>query len=187
MADFNDLLLKMHDHTFMQVIESLKFGAGRKLRHASAQLFSLMLMALIFGSSCSKGEEQPSNVYPQCKVISSFYDGSRDGFQIFSFEFEEDCIVFQLGYSGGCGEHTFDLVKTDPQSGLPFPSSFNGAFDADNDEIATYQLVHDDGDDSCQAFFQASVGFDLNSLRLPDRDRVHFRIKDVPGLLVYQY
>jgi len=145
-------------------------------------VMALCVLVLLQLSSCSKTNEQPSNDYPSCKPLLQIYEGGEDGFQIFSFEFQESCLVFQLGYSGGCGEHTFDLVKEDG-SDTVFP---NFQEDVEN-IVSTYKIVHDDGDDRCQAYFSADVSFDLNSLQVGNTDRVYFRIKDVPGLLVYQY
>lgn len=64
-----------------------------------------------------------------------------------------DCLQVKLSYSGGCKEHTIDLVLIQP-SGI------------DNSTIPTFEISHNANGDMCEAYFTKELRFDLTPLKL---------------------
>lgn len=140
----------------------------------------LMALCFLFGA-CAKETPLPDNTdFPYCAKLSPSYEGNEGGFQILSAYFEDDCMVFNLAYSGGCNQHYFHLVKTDEQAA--------SWINPETRTISTYTLYHDDAGDACQAYFEADVSFDLTTLRVEGAEKVAFYVDGLnDNLFIYRY
>lgn len=75
-----------------------------------------------------------------------------DGFDLISVTIEDDCLVLEVGYSGGCTDHEFT-------------SCWDQSFAESNPVQAWLWVDHEAFDDLCQAYIQTTVSFDLTELR----------------------
>ncbi len=66
---------------------------------------------------------------------------------------DDDCLQIKISYSGGCKEHSIDLVRIQPS--------------ATNDStIPTFEISHNANGDMCEAYFTKELRFDLTPLKL---------------------
>ena len=61
------------------------------------------------------------------------------------------CIQIKVSYSGGCKEHTINLVRIPPS-------------ETDTTNIPTFEISHDANGDMCEAYFTKELRFDLKPL-----------------------
>ncbi len=83
----------------------------------------------------------------------------NDGFSLGNDMYEDvlfldgDILYVNVGYSGGCGEHDFDLL---------WDGSFQSA--EDEDQVDLY-LKHEGYGDMCEAYISTSLKFDLSVIK----------------------
>src|SRR5690554_1771267 len=63
-----------------------------------------------------------------------------------------DYVVFDVSYSGGCADHTFDLVTT-------------GAFTATYPPEVEVRLKHNNNGDGCRSVIDQKLYFDISQLQ----------------------
>lgn len=146
---------------------------------SSLSLFCILLVVLVGISSCKSKqavlapspqapapppapptpepkveEEEDATPFVNAVTISEGFNPEQLGASvtILSHSIEDRYLTLQIGYSGGCEEHSFDL-STD--------MSFMGA----SPPAATLYLVHHDNGDACEEYITETVMFDLSSVR----------------------
>jgi hypothetical protein len=82
-----------------------------------------------------------------------YNDAERDQFDIINVTVKNDLITFDIGYGGGCENHTFTLISKE---------AFMESWPVQVDIV----LSHDDKDDPCDAYLYESLIFDLTSLKI---------------------
>lgn len=76
----------------------------------------------------------------------------RDPVKINEVSLDDDCLVVNLSYGGGCEDHIVDLARIHPSCGTPpLPPP-------------TFEIRHDSKDDPCDAWLTETHSFDLSSL-----------------------
>ncbi|MBK6281544.1 MAG: NigD-like N-terminal domain-containing protein [Draconibacterium sp.] len=63
-----------------------------------------------------------------------------------------DCLQIKVSYSGGCKEHTINLVRIQLS-------------EKDTSNIPTFEISHNANGDMCEAYFTKELRFDLNPLK----------------------
>jgi hypothetical protein len=63
-----------------------------------------------------------------------------------------NCLQIKVSYSGGCKEHTIDLLRIQPS--------------ATSDSISVFEIRHNANGDLCEANFTKEFRFDLTPLKL---------------------
>ncbi len=85
-----------------------------------------------------------------------------------------DYIVFDVSYSGGCAEHTFDLVTM-------------GAFSATYPPEVEISLKHNNNGDGCRSVIDQKLYFNISQLKYDGTARVLLIIKNTDKTLEYNY
>lgn len=76
-----------------------------------------------------------------------------DAFDLTGLAIASDVLTADVGYGGGCETHDFTLCWPEP------------AFAESEPVQATLEITHDAHGDSCEAYFEGPVSFDLTPLR----------------------
>jgi hypothetical protein len=63
-----------------------------------------------------------------------------------------NCLQIKVSYSGGCKEHTIDLVRIQ--------------YSVTSDSIPVFEISHNANGDLCEAYFTKELRFDLTPLKL---------------------
>jgi len=96
---------------------------------------------------------QDTSEYNQVIIDNQKYeDADRDPFDIINVSINTDLIIFDVGYSGGCENHTFQLISKEM------------FMESDPVQIDVV-LSHDDKDDACDAYVYDTIVFDLTNLK----------------------
>ena len=104
---------------------------------------------------------------------------SMDPFRLDSVYIKGDFLFMQVGYSGGCSEHEFDLLRLPPNALEPPPI-----------ELA---LSHNANGDACEAYLTRWLVFSLVPIREEGKHEVKFLLRGSPemsayfGTFVYKY
>jgi hypothetical protein len=77
-----------------------------------------------------------------------------------------NCLQIKVSYSGGCKEHTIDLVLIQPSA-------------TNNPAIPTFEIRHNANGDMCEANFTKELRFDLTPLKLDGHKE--FELRANPG------
>ncbi len=87
----------------------------------------------------------------------------KDDIAIKSLEVQGDTLVARVMHSGGCKQHTYDLL-------------WNGTFQksAEGTNQAELVLAHDANGDSCEALLNRTASFDLTPLKRQWREHYQF-------------
>lgn len=72
----------------------------------------------------------------------------QDRYSLTSLEIEDDVLVLNVRYSGGCEQHLFDLV-------------WSGGFLKSLPPQVDLHLIHDANEDGCEALIAKNLRFDL--------------------------
>jgi len=65
---------------------------------------------------------------------------------------DNGCLYFKLSYSGGCSEHTIDLVRVSTDT-------------SGDDTTAYFQVVHDANNDLCEGWITREFRYDISPLK----------------------
>jgi len=96
---------------------------------------------------------QDASEYSQIIIENQKYsDTDRDPFDIINVSVNTDLIIFDVGYSGGCENHTFQLISKEM------------FMESDPVQIDVV-LSHDDKNDPCDAYIYDTIVFDLSNLK----------------------
>ncbi len=104
---------------------------------------------------------------------------SMDPFHLDSAYVKGDCLFMQVGYSGGCREHEFNLWRLPPNALNPPPI-----------EIA---LSHKSNGDVCEAYITRWLIYSLLPIREDGKHEVKFLLRGSPemsayfGTFIYKY
>ncbi len=77
---------------------------------------------------------------------------TRDPIKIHEAFVDGDCLQIKVSYSGGCKEHSINLVRIQPS-------------ETDTTNIPTFEISHNANGDMCEAYFTKELRFDLNPLK----------------------
>ncbi len=141
-------------------------------------LMTLGAIALLL-SNCSVNMHTANSVVPENAKeaildLSANVDQKTDAFRIKHMEQVGDFILIDVSYSGGCEEHTFDLIS-------------NGQF------IATYPteletiLVHNANGDKCRSVVDERIYFDLKPFQYSGTSLVRLIFENNDRTLDYNY
>lgn len=133
----------------------------------------IFLYILILFSGCRDLCEPDSS--PGCKPIhfnDGWYDHGVEGddTRVLDYRIDGQCLYLTVGYGGGCKEHDIQFAA-------------NGWIKTYPPQI-TAKIVHDD-QDSCEAYIQEEVGFDLGSLEY--QSGFYINIKGFDEQIFYKY
>ena len=92
----------------------------------------------------------------------------RDPFHIDGIRIRGDALLVDVGYSGGCEEHTFEL-----HAGLGWTLA--------NPPGKYIVIAHDAHGDACEAYLTEQLQFDLKELRHPQSNEIVLFILPFPG------
>lgn len=85
-----------------------------------------------------------------------------------------DYIVFDVFYSGGCADHTFDLVST-------------GAFSATYPPEVEIRLKHNSNGDGCRSVIDQKLYFNISQLKYDGTTQVLLIINNTNKTLEFNY
>lgn len=137
---------------------------------------------LIFGLlilSCTAINKSGALIIPEDAkevhiVTRAAFDQKSDQVNIKFAQQSGDYVVFDVSYSGGCADHTFDLVST-------------GAFTATYPPEVEVKLKHNNNGDGCRSVIDQKLYFNLSPLKYDGTGRVLLIIKNTNKTLEYNY
>lgn len=90
---------------------------------------------------------------PYTDLYFENYDSlARDPIHIHEAYVDGDCLYFKVSYSGGCQNHTIDLIR--------LHSSMTGEFD-----LPIFEISHNSNNDLCEGWFTQKFRYDLKILK----------------------
>ena len=106
------------------------------------------------GMNCRLLKFEEVECIPYVDLYVSNYDSlKRDPVKINEVSLDDDCLVVNLSYGGGCADHIIDLARLHPWCGTPpLPPP-------------TFEIRHDSKGDMCEAWLTVTHSFDLSALR----------------------
>jgi len=109
-------------------------------------------------TASTSGDGNPADTPKALRVTAS--PAPKDDIVIKSLEVQGDTLVTRVMHSGGCKEHTYELL-------------WNGSFQGSEtgDSRAELVLAHDANGDACEALLNRTVSFDLTPLQRRWRER----------------
>lgn len=144
--------------------------------------FFYIILSLIIFVSCSKENPDDKDMVSSCadaievSLQNSDYSGLESHkFGIIDIKIDNDCLIMDITYGGGCVEHDFNLLanaKVDKSRTVP---------------TRKLSLIHNANDDNCEAILGKQLVFDLLPIRLDGHDHINVLIEGVPDTLVYDY
>ena len=147
------------------------------MRHPVLKLAVFAIVLFAFG--CSGEQRLMTKPAP---VVVGGDDRQSDAFQLGSAAIEEDLLVAEVSYSGGCRKHEFVLLAS---------RTFEVMSGSVQLEVT---LIHDANDDSCEAYLTEHLGFDLRPISRRYRETynrdsgtVYLRLDGHSGPLVYRF
>ncbi|MCX6224162.1 MAG: hypothetical protein NTV01_05350 [Bacteroidia bacterium] len=96
---------------------------------------------------------------------------SMDPFRLDSAYVDDDCLMMQVSYSGGCRDHEFNLWRLPPNALNPPPV-----------ELA---LSHNSNGDACEAYITRWLIFSLAPLRESGKHEITFLLRGSPEMSAY--
>jgi hypothetical protein len=136
------------------------------------QLFLMLALALFSGACCLEEED-----LTDCLEVhfndGLFEEGIEDSStNMVDYRIEDDCLVLDLTYTGGCEEHDIKLAargwqKTDPPT-------------------VEAKIVHDNTD-PCDAILSETLSFDLSELQYADHSRLVIKLKGYDGIIEHNF
>ena len=85
----------------------------------------------------------------------------NDPVLIHQISLEDDCLKVRVAFSGGCKNHTFNLVKVEG--------------DEQEEDTAVLELRHDSDGDFCEAFLTMDIRFNVSSLKEQGYKQFYFK------------
>ena len=150
------------------------------------KIFLMLTLAVsVITASCTKDidwDDKDCDRKPT-KTCESLIDGegasenvtSSAGSNVMKAWIEGDNLKLEVGYSG-CDKHTFDLHLTDDVVENPKERS-----------AIVLQLVDNNGEHMCQAYFQETLCFDISKLKVGSHGEVGLKLQNHDVSLVYKY
>ena len=132
--------------------DSFVFAAGQRVLVDYTELKNVI-------SGCNEGvpceisyvEELSCAPYTDLNLASN--DSiAHDPVYIHDAYVDGDCLYFKLSYSGGCQQHTIDLVRVQPQT-------------QDDENTASFRISHNANNDGCEAWLTREFRYDLSPLK----------------------
>lgn len=133
--------------------EGFTFSHGQRVHIQYAELTNVV-------PSCDRGTPaeiifvEELNCAPFIVLNSNNPDSlATDPIYIHEAFVDGNCLQIKLSYSGGCKEHSLDLVRLNPSI-------------ATNPSIPIFEISHNANGDMCEAYFTKELRFDLTPLKL---------------------
>jgi len=117
-----------------------------------------------------------SNYFQQGKAYLGDITLKSDPINIVEAKIEGNELVLKVGYSGGCQEHTFDLVGSSFISkSLP--------------PIRNFKLIHNSNGDKCKMMVSKEIKFDISefSYTKSEGSIIYLQSDQVKEMLTYVY
>ncbi len=136
-----------------------------------------LLLVFLYVLGCDS--QEPASATSDIIIDTSVEPPDKDPYTLQEAGVENNNLVLNIFYSGGCAQHEFILYASDSW----LPSTPPG-------KIVT--LVHDANGDTCEAAFFEELTFNLTELQHPDSDEIlilvqPFQSDTTFASLVYQY
>ncbi|MBI1836716.1 MAG: hypothetical protein HYR91_05570 [Flavobacteriia bacterium] len=113
-------------------------------------LFSILLLTL----SCATKKESISSDYPkepELKAIIGDISTKSEPIKIDSVEIKGNKMIISVTYTGGCGNHIFELIGS-PNIAKSMPP------------IRAIKLIHKSENDNCKSLITRKLHFDISEL-----------------------
>jgi len=145
-----------------------------------------ILIIIVFGFylvSCKPKIQKSSESDPQSaqatKSVASvvlnkdYIPSEKQTYNLDSTSLKEDILTIYVSYSGGCKEHSFELVT-------------NGRYAESNPPQLIIFLKHDNNGDACRQLKTAALDFDVSSLKHPSAKSIKLNLNN-QHIIPYNY
>ncbi|MDA0882501.1 MAG: hypothetical protein O2984_04240 [Bacteroidetes bacterium] len=148
------------------------------------------LVVLLFGLAACKSAQKASlenqgenaienlsmenNTYPEVIIDMTRFSEDSDPFTLKSHEINGDTLSLLVSYSGGCQEHSFDLIG-------------NGSYAKSLPPQSRLRLIHNGNNDNCRSLIETNLKFNVKELRYPGTDVLVIFVEGSDERITYRY
>lgn len=154
----------MHHYKYLAV---LLFGL---IACKSAQKASLENQ----GEKTIENTSMENNTYPEVIIDMKRFSEESDPFTLKTHKINGDTLSLVVSYSGGCQEHSFDLIG-------------NGSYAKSLPPQSRLRLIHDANDDNCRSLIETNLKFNVKELRYPGTDVLVIFVEGSDERIMYRY
>lgn len=143
------------------------------------KIFPKFLIFGLFILSCTAINKSGALIIPEdakdLRIVNrGEFSQKSDPINIKFVQQSGDYLVFDVSYSGGCADHTFDLVSM-------------GAFSATYPPEVEISLKHNKNGDGCRSVIDQKLYFNINELKYDGTTKVLLIINNTNKTLEYNY
>ncbi|NQX90943.1 MAG: hypothetical protein HRT74_02185 [Flavobacteriales bacterium] len=102
------------------------------------------------------------------------FQGDSDNLSILSAKMEGDILIVDVRYSGGCEEHTFDLVS-------------NGFYAKSLPPKLPIRILHNANGDGCRQLIETSLSFNVQPLKYAGKGPLIMNLQGYDEPINYRY
>lgn len=126
------------------------------------------------GENAIENLSMENNTYPEVIIDMNRFSEDSDPFTLKSHEINGDTLSLLVSYSGGCQEHSFDLIG-------------NGTYAKSLPPQSRLRLIHDANDDNCRSLIETNLKFNVKELRYPGTDVLVIFVEGSDERIMYRY
>lgn len=120
-------------------------------------------------------QDDPKKAVPKVSIREEGWEKESSApFQVEKVGLKEEQLQLQVRYSGGCEEHSFELVTRKEYSKSQPP-------------VLNLVLLHDNNGDACRSVITDSLAYDISALQHPDSDELLLQLEDYDRSIRYEY
>ncbi|MDG1158390.1 MAG: hypothetical protein P8N19_02785 [Flavobacteriales bacterium] len=126
------------------------------------------------GENTTENVSMENNTYPKVIIDMKRFSEESDPFTLKSHEINGDTLSLVVSYSGGCQEHSFDLIG-------------NGSYAKSLPPQSRLRLIHNGNNDNCRSLIEANLKFNVKELRYPGTDVLVIFVEGSDERIMYRY
>ena len=140
----------------------------------------LFCLVLLYSecNSAKKGQlpaKQDKIEHPGVIIDNSFMPGyDKPTYNINSVTIAGDILSLNISYTGGCNEHSFELIS-------------NGLYAKSLPPQITVYLKHQSHDDTCEKIIEKTITYDISKLQYPGQHTLLIKIITFKEKTAYNY
>lgn len=126
------------------------------------------------GENTTENVSMENNTYPKVIIDMKRFSEESDPFTLKSHEINGDTLSLVVSYSGGCQEHSFDLIG-------------NGSYAKSLPPQSRLRLIHNGNNDNCRSLIETNLKFNVKELRYPGTDVLVIFVEGSDERIMYRY
>ena len=141
----------------------------------------ILFCLVLFYSECNSAKKVQLTVkqdkieHPGVIIDNTFMPGNnKSTYKIKSATITGDLLSLNVNYTGGCKEHSFELIS-------------NGLYAKSLPPQITVYLKHQSNDDTCEKIIEKTITYDISKLQYPGQHTLLIKIITFKEKTAYKY